>query len=75
MASRADEYRRLARQCLDAAQGVQTGAARTSLREMAQHWLRLAEEQDWAAKPVGASSQPMVQRQQQPTMLNTKDEE
>jgi hypothetical protein len=43
---------------------------------MAQHWLRLAEEQDWAAKPVGASSQPMVQQQQQqPTVPKTKDEE
>jgi hypothetical protein len=42
---------------------------------MAQHWQKLAEEQDWAAKPSDASSQPMVQRQQQPTMLNTKDEE
>jgi hypothetical protein len=44
--SRAEEYRRLAQECLTTARTVSSGDAQTSLLQMAQVWLRLADEQE-----------------------------
>jgi hypothetical protein len=44
--NRAEEYRRLAQECLTAARTVSTEEARTALIERAKLWFRLAEEQD-----------------------------
>ena len=43
---RAEEYRRLAQECLIAARTVSTGPARSTLIKMAQVWERLADEQE-----------------------------
>ena len=43
MASRADEYRRRAQQCLEMAAAFRDREARISLSYMAQVWLRLAD--------------------------------
>jgi hypothetical protein len=43
--SRADEYRQLARECLELANMVPSGPPRDTLIEMAREWGRLAEEQ------------------------------
>jgi hypothetical protein len=45
---RAEEYRRLAEECLIAARTVSTGPARSTLIKMAQVWERLADEQEKA---------------------------
>ena len=67
MSSKADEYRRLARECLAAAPTVSTEEARLALIEMARVWTRLADEQDDARPPMPTpeGSQPVVQQQQQ----------
>jgi hypothetical protein len=52
--TKADEYRRLAQQCLEMASSVSKAEARTALIERANHWQRLADEQ-----------QQVVQQQQQ----------
>jgi len=54
--SKSDEYRRLAKACLTTARTIADKEKRHVLIQMAQVWLRLAEEQ----------SQPVVQQQQQP---------
>ena len=56
VASRADEYRRRAQQCLEMATAFRSPQARKSLSHMAQVWLRLAD--NYEARPV-------VQQQQQ----------
>jgi hypothetical protein len=63
----ADHYRRLARKCLENANAGVTDKIRATLIEMAQLWLRRAEEQD-ALSPTGAAQQPQatVHQQQQP---------
>jgi hypothetical protein len=63
---RADEYRRLANECLAMARTVTRPEARDSLIEMARIWFRLAEEQDAASVPLGVpdQSQPAMQQQQ-----------
>jgi hypothetical protein len=66
--SAAEQYRRLAQQCLEMVPHVQEGEGREALIEMARVWLRLAEtypEDNW--KPSGATkeTQPVVQQQQQ----------
>jgi hypothetical protein len=64
--SRAQDYRRLAQECLMMARSVSTEEGRAALREMAQAWLRLAEEQELAIPPGGLEAvQPAVQQQQQ----------
>jgi hypothetical protein len=60
VASRADEYRRRARQCLEMARTFGDHGARATLSHMAQAWLRVADNcQD--AKKV----RPAMQQQQQ----------
>ena len=70
--ARAEEYRRLAQECLTAARIVTTNEARTALIERAEVWLRLAEEQDGETAnveppmpPNPIEDRPAVQQQQQ----------
>jgi hypothetical protein len=70
--ARAEEYRRLAQECLTAARIVTTKEARTLLIERAELWLRLAEEQDGETAnveppmpPNPIEDRPVVQQQQQ----------
>jgi hypothetical protein len=71
--TRAEEYRRLARECLEAARTVQNEEGWTALLQMAQVWQRLADEQEDATgqfaeekpPPATASAQPPAQQQQQ----------
>jgi hypothetical protein len=72
MASKAEEYRRLARECLEAANSGQNEDGRNALLQMAQVWLRLAAEQaedlgQATATPPGSAEEPrpVVQQQQQ----------
>jgi hypothetical protein len=59
--SKAEEYRRHAQQCLDAAQRIQDAGERAILLEIAQRWIRLAEkEQD----SPSSSTEPSQQQQQ-----------
>jgi hypothetical protein len=46
-ANRAEQYRRLARECLENAQTFPLGKRRTVLLQMAQVWQRLADEQNY----------------------------
>jgi hypothetical protein len=48
MASRADQYRQLAQDCLRLAHEVPSGPPRDNLMDMAREWERLADEQDRA---------------------------
>jgi hypothetical protein len=65
MAHRADEYRRLARECLTLADTGVTAKTRASLVAMAEIWARLADEQ-WASRwPIAAQAPRLVQQQQQ----------
>jgi hypothetical protein len=71
--ARAEEYRRLAQECLASARLASTGQARVALLEMARTWFRLAEEQDNESSnvagpvppPAAGESQPAAQQQQQ----------
>jgi hypothetical protein len=74
MASRADEYRRLARECLTMANsGV---SPETGLIAMAEVWTRLASEQEAVRPPRAAQTpQPTMQQQQQPQPKTDKDKE
>ena len=49
---RAEEYRRLAGECLRLVATIATEEARSALIEMARVWSRLADEQDEALLPV-----------------------
>ena len=48
--TRAEEYRRLAKRCLEMMRTVSSPDGRATLVDMAQVWLRLAEEQERAAQ-------------------------
>jgi len=66
--ARAEEYRRLAQECLALARTVSTGEARANFVAMAETWLRLAEEQDQGSAltvPPPPAEQPAMQQQQQ----------
>jgi hypothetical protein len=72
--SRAEEYRRLARECLEAARTVQDEDGRTALLQMAQVWSRLADDSGERAPPVpSAEDRPVVQQQQQ--QIQPKDDD
>ena len=72
----AERYRRLAAECLDAADNFSPGEQRDALLQMVQVWQRLAEQYDDATPPFSprgnAADQPVVQQQQQ---VHPKDEE
>jgi hypothetical protein len=69
--TRAEEYRRLARECLALARTLSLETARAALIDRAQGWLRLAEEQEHAdasinlPPPRAVEDLPVVQQQQQ----------
>ena len=60
----AEECRRRARECLHIARTSQ-GSDRILLLDMAQTWLRLAEEQEASIRHGAVEPQPVVQQQQQ----------
>jgi len=61
VSSKGAQYRRRARECLEIALTLAPGLKRATLTDIAQTWLRLAEEQE-ATNLVG--DQPMMQQQQ-----------
>jgi hypothetical protein len=75
--TRAEEYRRLAQQCLAMARSASTEEGRATLLEAAQSWFRLVEEQDHesanieSVPPNSVEERPVVQQQQQ---VQPKDE-
>ena len=76
MASRADEYRRLARECLTMADSGVSPETRAGLIAMAEVWTRLASEQEAVRPPRAAQTpQPTMQQQQQPQPKTDKDKE
>jgi len=50
--ARADEYRRRAQECLDLAREISLERDRAVVLDMAQSWLRLAEEQEAAVPQI-----------------------
>jgi len=50
-AGRSDEYRRYVKECLDMANAVQDAKSRASLLQMAQVWLRLAQQHNAEQRP------------------------
>jgi hypothetical protein len=77
---KAEEYRRLAQQCLAMARTLSSVEARVSALQMAQVWQRLADEQDrnpgLVERPPpspGGPIQPIVQQQQQ--QVQPKDDD
>ena len=77
--ARAEEYRRLAQECLGLTRSLSTKEAQVALVDMAAHWLCLAEEQEKGTDIEGpippssaAESQPAAQQQQQ---VQPKDED
>ena len=67
----ADEYRRLAKACLTTARSIASKERRHVLIQMAQVWLRLAEEQS----PPVTQQQQQQQRQPQPQPEKDGDKE
>ena len=70
VASKADEYRRRAQQCLEMSGTFRDREARATLSHMAQVWLRLADDYEHANVRFGGlkaagEGQPAVQQQQQ----------
>ena len=65
----AERYRRLAAECLDAANNFPRGDHKGALLQMAQVWQRLAEQYDDSTPPFSlsatATEQPAMQQQQQ----------
>jgi phytoene/squalene synthetase len=72
MASRAEEYRRLADECLQLANLLPAGE-RQNVIAMAQTWQRLAEEQDRATDLRQEQRQVQQQQQVQPDNEDKKD--
>jgi hypothetical protein len=65
MASRADEYRLRAQQCLEMAAAFRDRQARASLSYMAEVWLQLAERDDFVPPVTTEQTQPVRQQQKQ----------
>jgi len=70
-------YRRRARECLEIARGSRVGAKRTALIDLAQTWLRLAQEQESLVSPgqSAVSPEPSVAQQQQQQIQPKDDDE
>lgn len=77
--SPAERYRRLARECLEAANTFAPGEQRDALIQMAQVWQRLADEHDDSTPPFSLSAaaveQPSIQQQQQIQIHNDDKKE
>jgi hypothetical protein len=69
MASKAEQYRQHAQQCLDAAQRIQNAEERATMLEIAQTWMRLAEKEQDAS----SSAAPAQQQQQAPPKDDKKE--
>jgi len=70
VASRGDEYRRRAQECLEISPTFRNDQSRNTLLQMAQVWLRLSDNYEDANKMVGRPKaaeevRPTVQQQQQ----------
>jgi len=63
--SRAEEYRRPARACLDAAHTAQNEPTRAALLRLAEDWQRMAEGYDPPPRAAAEQARPVVQQQQQ----------
>jgi hypothetical protein len=76
--ARAEEYRRRAQEWLDAARLISIETSGAALLDMAQSWLRLAEEQDAQEEiirsPVSEQPQAAAQQQQQ-QQVQPKDDD
>jgi hypothetical protein len=70
--TRAEEYRHRAQECLELARSISLETARQALIDMAQSWLRLAQEQE-ASAPLGEAEPPPQQQQQQQDQLKDDD--
>lgn len=68
----ADEYRRLAAECLRIAEDVINSQSRNLLIHMSQSWLRLAHQYEHNLAPTNGSA--TVQQQQQQQIQPNKDE-
>jgi hypothetical protein len=76
--ARAEEYRRRAQECLDAARLISIETSRAALLDMAQSWLRLAEEQEAQEEIIRSrvSEQPQAAaQQQQQQQVQPKDDD
>jgi hypothetical protein len=76
--ARAEEYRRRAQECLDAARLISIETSRAALLDMAQSWLRLAEEQEAQEEIIRSrvSEQPQAAaQQQQQQQVRPKDDD
>jgi hypothetical protein len=72
--NRAEEYRRLARECLRLVSTVTREDSGRLLIEMARVWIRLASEQETPLNPrIADTSRPVVQQQQQPQPKKRRD--
>jgi hypothetical protein len=68
--ARAEECRRKAQECLDLPRAISLKTERAVLIDMAQSWLRLAEEQDGQEQPQSVAQQ---RQQAQPKDDDTKE--
>jgi hypothetical protein len=69
--ARAEEYRRKAQECFDLAREISLESERAVLLNMAQTWLRLAEQHEKLQPP--ATEQPQEQQQPQPKDEDKKE--
>ena len=67
----AEEYRRKAQECLDFARKISLERDRAIILDMAQSWLRLAEQQETLQPPL--AEQPQQQQQTQPKNEDKKE--
>jgi hypothetical protein len=75
--TRAEEYRRLAQDCLMAARSASKEDVRSALTEQAAYYFRLAEQQDAntdSPPPTPVEDRPVVQQQQQDQPKEDKKE-
>jgi hypothetical protein len=75
MSERAEEYRRLAADCLTMARTASNEQTRIALIDQAQTWLRLAEEQEASQPPPATPARPQPVAQQQQQIQPKKDED
>jgi len=73
VASRAEQYRQLARECLKLANMVPPGPPRDTIIDMAYQWARLADEQDQATDLRAQQEQAQQQQQVQPKDEDNKE--